>query len=208
MKTVFTTQEGVKMNSDLDFGEINKILDEFHFFLETIETALGAYIRYYYRITDDSFIQIAVSVEGSELKIYAQFKLNHPSFKENLQFAIENMFEANLCFNGYPEFYESDIFTKEEFDLEIIGKIKNQKEIIEKQTLEKNSLIITFLEKQGLEPKPSGTNIGSWLATCPNSTKHFIQVVVPSEEWGCGFCHKKGKLQELKNWIQEINMKK
>jgi hypothetical protein len=36
MKTVCTTQEGVKMNSQLDFGNITPIFNEFYFFIETM----------------------------------------------------------------------------------------------------------------------------------------------------------------------------
>jgi hypothetical protein len=38
MKTVFTTQEGVKMNSQLDFGSTEEIGNEFQFLMTTYET--------------------------------------------------------------------------------------------------------------------------------------------------------------------------
>ncbi|MFQ3297377.1 MAG: hypothetical protein ACI9WV_001740 [Patiriisocius sp.] len=38
MKTVCTLQEGVKMNAQLDFGDISEIKNQFHFFLESEET--------------------------------------------------------------------------------------------------------------------------------------------------------------------------
>jgi hypothetical protein len=204
MKTVFTTQEGVKMNSQLDFGDITPIIRQFHFFLETTETMWDLDIQHYYRITDDDFIQIAVSVDGTDPEIRAQYKLRYSSLKENVQFVIEELFEANLLYNGYPKFNKSELFSKQEFEIDIVGKMKREKQQIKDETLSKETPIISFLKEQGLAPKPSGTSIGSWMAKCPNGGKHFITVVAGSDEWGCGYCKKKGKLHQLEKWIQEI----
>ena len=127
MKTVFTSQEGVKMNSQLDFGDITPIINQFHFFLETIETMWDLDIQHYYRITDDDFIQIAVSVDGTDPEILAQYKLRYSSIKENVQFVLEELFEANLLFNGYPKFNKSALFSKQEFEIDIVGKMKKRK---------------------------------------------------------------------------------
>ena len=201
MKTVFTPQEGVKMNSQLNFGDITPIINQFHFFLETTETMWDLDIQYYYRITDDHFIQIAVSVDGTDPKILAQYKLRNSSIKENVQFVLEELFEANLLFNGYPKFNKSALFSKQEFEIDIVGKMKREKQQIKDETLSKETPIIAFLKKEGLEPIPSGTAIGRWMAKCPNGGKHFIRIVAGSEEWGCGYCKQKGGQPELEKWI-------
>lgn len=61
MKTVFTTQEGVKMNSQLDFGSTENIRNEFQFLMTTYETMFEEEFDYFYRITSDGYIQIACS---------------------------------------------------------------------------------------------------------------------------------------------------
>jgi hypothetical protein len=204
MKTVFTAQEGVKMNSQLDFGDITPIINQFHFFLETTETVWDLDIQHYYRITDDNFIQIAVSVEGTDPEIKAQYKLRYSSLKENIQFVLKELFEANLLFNGYPKFNKSELFSKQEFEVDIVGKMKREKQQIKDETLSKETPIIAFLKEQGLEPIPSGTALDSWMARCPNGRKHFIKIVASSDEWGCGYCKRKGTQSELEKWIQEI----
>ena len=208
MKTVYTTQEGVKMNAELSFGDISEILDEFSFFLETTEGMFLIDIQYYYRITDDHFIQVAESVDGIKPELNAQYKIRYKALKKNLQFAIENMFEAHLLYQGYPEFNRSTIFTKKEFETDIVGVMRKQKDAIKRQTEATITPLITYLQEQGLYPQPSGTNVGSWIATCPSRRGHFIQVVAPSGEWGCGFYCKNGKLPEFKKRIQEIYIKK
>ena len=202
MKTVFTTQEGVKMNSQLDFGDITPIINQFHFFLETTETMWDLDIQHYYRITDDHFIQIAVSVDSTDPEIRAQYKLRYSSLKENVQFVLEELFEANLLYNGYPKFNKSELFSKQEFEINIVGEMKREKQQIKDETLSKETPIISFLKEQGLEPIPSGTAKGSWMAKCPNGGGHFIMVVAGSDKWGCGYCKQKGKLPELEKWIR------
>ena len=204
MKTVFTSQEGIKMNSQLDFGDITPIINQFHFFLETTETMWDLDIQHYYRITDDHFIQIAVSVDGTYPEIKAQYKLKNASLKENVRFVLEELFEAHLLYNGYPKFIKSELFSKQEFEIDIVGKMKRAKQQIKDETLSKETPIISFLKKQGLAPIPSGTAIDSWMAKCPNEGKHFIRIVTSSDEWGCGYCKQKGKLPQLEKWIQEI----
>jgi hypothetical protein len=61
MITVFTTQEGVKMNSQLDFGSIEKIENEFQSLMTTYENMFDEEFDYFYRITPDRYIQLAYS---------------------------------------------------------------------------------------------------------------------------------------------------
>lgn len=67
---------------------------------------------------------------------------------------------------------------------------------------------IAFLRKNKLNPKPSGNNSNSWIAKCYSEGNHFIQVVTTKDEWGCGYCNKKGTITEMKKWLWEIAMKK
>jgi hypothetical protein len=175
MKTVIISQEGIKMNSQLDFGDITPIIKQFHFVLETTETIWDLDIQHYYRITDDHFIQIAVSMDGTYPEIKAQYKLRGYSLKENIRFVLEELFEAHLIYNGYPKFNKSELFSKQKFEIDIVGKMKRAKQQIKDKTLSKKTPIISFLKRQGLAPTPSGTAKGSWMAICPNVGKHFIR---------------------------------
>jgi hypothetical protein len=116
MKTVFTTQEGVKMNSQLDLGSTEEIGNEFQFLMTTYETLFEEEFDYFYRITPDDYIQLAYSYQKSTLEIKAQYKLQFDSKKEDLIFIIKQYIEANHLYNGYPKLKESIIFTQDEFD--------------------------------------------------------------------------------------------
>ena len=76
------------MNSSLQFENYAAVRHQFHFVLETIETAWGLYIQYHYRITEDKYIQIAVSVEDDAPEIRAQYQLKFSLVKENIKFVL------------------------------------------------------------------------------------------------------------------------
>ena len=69
MKTVFTTQEGVKMNSQLNFVSTESIGNEFQFLMTTYETLFEEEFDYFYRITPDSYLQLTYSYQKSKLEI-------------------------------------------------------------------------------------------------------------------------------------------
>jgi len=100
MKTVFTTQEGVKMNSQLDFGSTENIRNEFQFLMTTYETIFEEEFDYFYRITPDSYLQLAYSYPKSKLEIKAQYKLQFDSKKKDIIFIIKQYIDANQLYNG------------------------------------------------------------------------------------------------------------
>ncbi|MCL7765359.1 hypothetical protein MPF19_18205 [Polaribacter sp. Z014] len=202
MKTVFTTQEGVKMNSELDFGSTANIKNEFHFLMTTYETQFDEEFDYFYRITDDGYIQLASSYCNDKLEIKTQYKLQFDTKKEDLIYVVHQLIEANHFYTGYPTLKDSVIFTQLEFDT-IISDIKNPKIIEKAKATQKITPLITFLEQQQLHPKPTGFNENSWTANCPSGGNHFIQVVTTNDQWGCGYCKRKGGKEELEKWLQE-----
>jgi hypothetical protein len=72
MKTVFTTQEGVKMNSQLNFVSTESIGNEFQFLMTTYETLFEEEFDYFYRITSDGYLQLAYTYPKSTLEIKTQ----------------------------------------------------------------------------------------------------------------------------------------
>lgn len=203
MKTVYSRQEGVKMNSDLDFGNTDGIEDQFYPLIDVLATMLNEEFNYFYRITDDNYIQMAYSYCGSQIEIKAQYKLRFQSLKKDIIFIVKNYIEANAPFNGYPTFENSAVFTKQEFDA-IVHELKSEKAVISKKSLENITPLITYLKKNNLNPIPSGESPANWRAQCPSKRGHFIEVSTKSDEWGCGYCRRKGKQADLENWLLEI----
>lgn len=203
MKTVYSTQEGVKMNSDLNFGNTDGIEDQFHPAFDLLLTMFREEFNFFYRITDDNYMQVAYSYSGGELEIKSQYILRFKNLKENLVFILNNIIEATSAFEGYPEFENSAIFTKQEFDA-MVDTIKNKKAIFSNKALENITPLITFLEENNLNPYPADNTATNWRAQCPKGRGHFLNISTQTETWGCGYCRQEGNQNDLENWILEI----
>ena len=57
------------MNAQLDFGSVKDIKSEFQYLMTTSESDFEVEFNYYFRITDDNYIQLANSFEKENLKI-------------------------------------------------------------------------------------------------------------------------------------------
>ena len=205
MKTVFTTQEGVKMNSQLDFGSTENIRNEFQFLMTTYETMFEEEFDYFYRITSDGYIQLAYSFHKSKLEIKAQYKLQFDSKKEDIIFIIKQYIEANHLYNGYPKLKDSIVFTHDEFD-EIIFEIKNPKSIEKGKASKKNTPLISYIRQQQLNPRPTGHNENSWTASCPSGGNHFIQIVTTNDNGAVGIVNEKVVLMNLNNGFKNLEV--
>ena len=206
MKTVFTKEEGVIMSSRMDFGDTKDIIDEFQYLIETTETMWEVEFKYFYRITDDNYIQLAFRMDEGELQLCAQFKLRFKNFKDNIIFILRENIETHLPYEGFPVFEKSTVITEQEFD-SIIQTIKEERNSMIEQAKAIQTPLIYYLREKNLNPKPSGNNPYSWVAKCPCGGNHFIMIVTKTDDWGCGYCKRMGKLPELKTWLQEIKIK-
>ena len=206
MKIVFIKEEGIQMNSSIDFGSCKSIVNEFVYLMDTIETMWNIDVTYFYRITDDNYIQLATKFDEGDLQISAQFKLRFENLKENIIFIVKENIEAYLPYEGFPLFENSVVFTKQEFN-NIIKIMTDEKHAIIEQAKTHQTLLIDFLRAQKLNPRPTGYNPNSWVAKCPCGGNHQIMVSTLHDEWGCGYCKRKGKIPELEKWLQEVKIK-
>jgi|SRR5690554_735514 len=205
MKTVFTTQEGVKMNADLDLGGTESFLHELNYFVVLSDSFWGVELKFYYRLTDDGYIQLAYALLKDSPELTAQFKLRYKTLKENLTFMLRAYFEANLPYQDKLDFEHSPLLTQEEYDA-IIENIYSEKKAISDKAKKAKTPLITYLEEQELHPRPTGTDAHSWVAACPSGKNHSLGFLTPSDEWGCGYYKRKGKLPELKTWLTKLGI--
>ncbi|PKP41350.1 MAG: hypothetical protein CVT96_06995 [Bacteroidetes bacterium HGW-Bacteroidetes-13] len=208
MKTVFTKEEGVAGNLNLDFGSTESIRNEFLFLMEIKETIWDVYISYYFRITDDGFVQLATQNNTKEMYIIAQFKLRYEDRKKNLLLIIIKNFVAHRFDEFHPIYKSSSIITKDDFDniLKYLGKMR-QDNIEKAKTIETE--IITFLRDHRMDPVPDGRSVYDWSALCPNAKdKHRFKISTLDDSWHCAHCQKKGNLKELETWIRGLKISK
>lgn len=204
---VLNKKEGIVMNSKLYFGDPIPIFSQFNCFLVLDQTMFDIRFHYYYRITDDDYIQIARGYEDKEHEVCAQYKRTHQDLKSNLRNILINYIEANRFFNGYPNFISSTLFSVSEFS-DLIASVKNEKATIKNKAVQLRTPFIDYLEEMDFNPKPTGNTEYSWKIGCPNAKgKQFLMISTLNDEWGCGYCKKRGALEDFRNWFRELEKK-
>lgn len=69
--------------------------------------------------------------------------------------------------------------------------------------LARPSPIIEAAKAWGLEPKPAGHDPHAWTANCPSGRNHWIMISTTANEFGCGYCRRKGGPDELRRFCAE-----
>ena len=121
------------------------------------------------------------------------------------EFLIDLFSYSGNCY-GYPIFSLSKLITEDEFKhcLHLgIENISNRKNQIRANS--KDHPIILYCAENNLYPEPEGHSPDSWKANCPSDRQHHIMISTSSRSdhsWGCGYCKRKGGLEELKQWVE------
>lgn len=206
----FVQQEGTTYKDDFGIGDLSDFRK-----LAFIEYDLNigeAPIFYFYRITNDDYIQwidVFLNDENDEKsiieaskkpqKIVCQYKYDYDfSFIENLLIVFADFIHARSMFDGRVIKFKSDLISDIQFR-QIQENIANRKKGAAK------SKLLDLMKVNGLSPKVHDAKKGLYLSRCVNSGNHylFISISPEKEEWGCGYCKRKGGIEELKQWIFE-----
>lgn len=120
----------------------------------------------------------------------------------NLVEIVENTIEKDRFINGIPRIYKtSQVFTTHDWE-------RMSAQWVQKTVSKFTTPFIEFLKENSLFPRPYDQQRGLWTASCPNVAKHPLMLNVFQEKFGCGWCRKKGGLEELKEWMNEIRVHK
>lgn len=136
------------------------------------------------------------------------------SQKEGCVYAVPKQYDENTAclklleklfahsFSGTPtKFLKSGIVTKDEFE-SILGKIKSAFEKNIKDAHKNETEIVKAAKELKLYTRPDGSNPGYWLATCPG-TNHSLLLNASLDEFWCGYCNRKGGIDELREFVKE-----
>lgn len=157
----------------------------------------------YYDTNDSTLFIMKIHTQNKSAE---EFEFPIPDKNSSMQFVLEN-FLINLMsfrgnFVGTPEYENSDLFSKESFDKmmkQAVSLMRERDELVKLSGA--NNEMIKYCEFVGLNPQPAGNSPSNWYANCPSGGQHRLMISVKSNEWGCGYCHKKGDLDALKKWI-------
>jgi hypothetical protein len=108
-------------------------------------------------------------------------------------------------FAGTPVYVSSDVFTEAEFEAMLNEGIArmDERDRLTRQSGSDNELI-RYCESAKLSPEPDGGVPQNWSANCPSGGQHHIMISTKSNQWGCGYCRRKGGLPELKLFVNKL----
>ena len=80
---------------------------------------------------------------------------------------------------------------------------KRNSEAAERAQRRHEAAIIKMARELGLGPRPAGHNDSAWMASCPRRS-HWIMISPSRNEFGCGWCRRRGGPAELKEFCDEV----
>ena len=199
-------REGIDLSSDSRFKDLEVVERDLELLIELEITIFDEPIKFFYRINEDNYIQIIERFLDLEPTIIAQFKHTSSSLKENLMTILQEYVEFITLFEGQPSFLKDGFLTEADYR-QIINNIKGKHIKNEKEARKNESPLLKYISTLNLELKPKGDSAYNWISKCPNGRKHFLMISTRNDEWGCGYCRRKGKLEDLKKWVDEIEQK-
>lgn len=121
--------------------------------------------------------------------------------KENLLKILEQIVEDRRFLYGVPRVDRYTCYIGEEDWMRMMGGFQT------KTTTTFTSRFIEFLRDSNLHPAPYDEEKGQWTAKCVSGYSHRMMIDAYSDEFGCGWCRRKGGQQELQEWIDENKLK-
>ena len=120
---------------------------------------------------------------------------------------LTDMFSYSGNCYGWPYFTKSELITEDDFNQILnqgLENIKSNKNKIIK--IGQDDPLIIYCAEKNLYPEPVDHSPHSWQANCPSGWQHHIMISTsspPNHAWGCGYCKKKGGLEQLKEWVEK-----
>lgn len=117
-----------------------------------------------------------------------------------------NMMSDRYNFAGTPVFIRSRIFSETSFDAMLKQAIilMDEKYYLAINQNAENELV-KYCKSIGLNPEPEGSSPTNWEANCLSGGQHRLMISTKSNEWGCGYCKRKGDINSLREWYESKN---
>jgi hypothetical protein len=161
----------------------------------------------FYEINESTlFIKKVDHRNNSEKEFEFPLEIKNARIEVVLEDFLINLMSYRWNFEGEPRYENSDVFSKKSFDtmlekgIALMGE-RDKLAIL----LNSDNELIKYCKSIGLYPEPEGGSASNWKANCPSGGNHHIMISTISNEWGCGYCHKKGDINSLKEWYQRKN---
>jgi len=115
---------------------------------------------------------------------------------------MELFIRAQHDFVSFEKFLVSGIVDKSSYD-SLLKRVEDEYEENTRKAQERETEIIKVARELRLFPYPAGTGPDYWRARCPRWRKHPIYINAAMNSFGCGWCKRKGGIEELRAFVQE-----
>ena len=157
----------------------------------------------YYKINEHTLYLLKIDQQDHSIKeLVIPLNLNLTTIDAILTYFLKEQFFKNVFFGEGKLIYEkSEQFSEDYFNSiqkELNDAYRQKIKLIEDAA--KNNDLINFCRTIHLQPTPDGIHATNWTAQCLSKGNHHLLLSTVTNEWGCGYCRKKGGLPELKEW--------
>ncbi len=119
---------------------------------------------------------------------------------------LDTLFRSRFG-HGWPSrFVRGGLIGQEGFD-RLIDRLKTELEANAAAAKKRRSEIVVAAEALGLGPSPTGTDPKFWQARCPSGRHHYVFINADNNQFGCGYCERKGGPDELAEFVAERQKK-
>lgn len=119
---------------------------------------------------------------------------------------MEALVEARALYASPDAFLLPGLLDKKSFAL-IMDSVEQERSAHQQEAVHfAETPIVIAARECGLNPNPSGTSGTAWLAQCPG-TNHFLMIGAAAGEFGCGWCKRRGGIDELRAFAAERRRK-
>jgi hypothetical protein len=114
---------------------------------------------------------------------------------------LDHFFHARVGFYWPGTFVAAGIVDELAFKT-LVGRIERELEENTEKARQRETEIIKAARELGLSPQPTGTGPYFWQARCPG-TNHPLYINAAENSFGCGWCKRKGAVEELRAFVKE-----
>jgi hypothetical protein len=158
---------------------------------------------YLIRTNDADWLEVAVRYSEKIMSRKCVVSVPRQGSKREAAARLLDAHVRSRIYYGFPvPPYRKGLLTSGELE-NIVGAVTDEFErnsrAAQKEQDQHEAPIIKMARELNLNPKPAGHNNTAWIADCPRRS-HWIMISPSLNEFGCGYCRRKGGPKELKEF--------
>jgi hypothetical protein len=114
---------------------------------------------------------------------------------------LKILFRARVGFESPSELIIGGLVKEEDFT-RLLGELEKELDDNAEKARQRETEIIRVARELKLSPEPTGKGPDYWQAGCPGGN-HPVYINAADNEFGCGWCKRKGGPEELRAFVEE-----